>query len=100
MQAYALMPQTFEDCVELLIPELRRRGLFWEDYFAPGATYRENLYETHGQSDPPDDHPAGKMIWRPEDDVKSKTNGVNGYTNGHVDDGGVEVIDPASMQLG
>lgn len=94
------MPQTFEDCVELLIPELRRRGLFWEDYFAPGATYRENLYEVRGQSDPPSDHPAGKMIWRAGDDGKAGVNGVDGVANGHVDDGGVEAIDPASMQLG
>lgn len=98
------MPHTFEDCVELLIPELQRRGLFWDDYFAPEATYRENLYETHRQSDPPSDHPAGKMIWRPEDDLNKPTmngfNGVNGYANGHVDDGGIEELDPASMQLG
>lgn len=98
-QAYALMPQTFEDCVELLIPELQRRGLFWEDYFAPGATYRENLYEVRGQSDPPDDHPAGKMVWKVEDDIKSRPNGIDAV-NGHIDDGGVEALDPTSMQLG
>lgn len=96
------MPQTFEDCVELLVPELRRRGLFWDGYFAPEGTYRENLYEVHGQSDPPNDHPAGKMIWRPEDDLKQSVNGangVNGCTNGHVDDNGVEELDPISMQF-
>ena len=84
------------------MPELRRRGLFWEDYFAPGATYRENLYEDRGHSEPPYDHPAGKMVWRPEDDEKAGTNGanvVNGLPNGHVDDGGVDVLDPTSMQL-
>ena len=95
------MPQTFEDCVELLVPELQRRGLFWDDYFAPGATYRENLYEMHGQSEPPGDHPAGKMIWRADKDQGLATNGANGVNRfGHIDDGGIETLDPTSMQLG
>lgn len=63
--AYALMPQTFEDVIEMLVPELRRRGLFWEDYCAPGGTYRENLYEQPGQREPPEAHPAAKLIWHP-----------------------------------
>lgn len=95
------MPQTFEDCVELLVPELQRRGLFWDDYFAPGATYRENLCEVHGQSDPPTDHPAGKMIWRPEDDHQAGANGVNGVNSfgGHSYNSAVGVLDPTAMQL-
>jgi alkanesulfonate monooxygenase len=40
--AYALMPETFTDVVDLLVPELQRRGAFKEDY-APG-TYREKLF--------------------------------------------------------
>jgi alkanesulfonate monooxygenase len=40
--AYAVMPETFEDVVEHLVPELQRRGLFKTDY-APG-TYREKLF--------------------------------------------------------
>ena len=40
--AYALMPETFVDLVDLLIPELQRRGAFKKDY-APG-TYREKLF--------------------------------------------------------
>ncbi|EME46881.1 hypothetical protein DOTSEDRAFT_149359 [Dothistroma septosporum NZE10] len=63
--AYALMPQTFEDVIEMLIPELRERGLFWEDYHVPGGTYRENLYEQPGVKEPPISHPAGKLIWHP-----------------------------------
>ncbi|EME83560.1 uncharacterized protein MYCFIDRAFT_203677 [Pseudocercospora fijiensis CIRAD86] len=63
--AYALMPQTFEDVIELLIPELRKRGLFWDGYCVPGGTYRENLYGTAGQREPLPDHPAAEMIWRP-----------------------------------
>lgn len=40
--AYAVMPETFADVVEHLVPELQRRGLFKKDY-APG-TYREKLF--------------------------------------------------------
>jgi FMN-dependent oxidoreductase (nitrilotriacetate monooxygenase family) len=36
-----LLPGGFEDFVELVVPELQRRGLFHRDY--AGATYRENL---------------------------------------------------------
>jgi alkanesulfonate monooxygenase len=40
--AYALMPDTFADVVDHLVPELQRRGLFKKDY-TPG-TYREKLF--------------------------------------------------------
>ena len=40
------------------------------------------------------------MIWRAEDGPRARVNGVNGFTNGHVDDGGMETLDPTSMQLG
>lgn len=36
-----LLPGGFEDFVELVVPELQRRGVFHRDY--GGATYRENL---------------------------------------------------------
>ena len=94
------MPQTFVDCVEMLVPELRKRGLFWSDYCVPGATYRENLFEMPGQREPFPDHPAASMIWRPSEHDHRTTNGVNGYANGHYgheDDG--DTLDPTSMQL-
>lgn len=94
------MPQTFEDCVDLLIPEMQRRGLFWDDYFAPGATYRENLYEVRGQSNPPGDHSAGKMIWSPEYDPMACSKSVNGAVNGGRNGDVEESLDPVSMQLG
>lgn len=62
-QAYAIKPGTFKDVIDLLIPELRRRGLFWDDYSVPKGTYRENLYSQPGQSGPRDDHPASKYRW-------------------------------------
>jgi len=44
--AYAITPGTFEDIVEFVIPELRRRGAYPEEY-APG-TLRNKL---HGVGD-------------------------------------------------
>ncbi|WP_173922240.1 LLM class flavin-dependent oxidoreductase [Agromyces sp. Marseille-P2726] len=50
--AYAITPGTFEDIVEFVIPELRRRGAYPTEY-APG-TLRNKL---HGQGDRlPDEH--------------------------------------------
>lgn len=65
--AYALMPETFVDVVEKLLPVLRSRGLFWEEYAVEGGTYRENLYGEKGIARPPADHPAAKYHWRADD---------------------------------
>ncbi|ORY09165.1 putative xenobiotic compound monooxygenase, DszA family [Clohesyomyces aquaticus] len=62
--AYAIKPGTFVDVAELLIPELRRRGLFWEDYKVPGGTYRENFYGKKGQSGTLPGHTGSKYRWR------------------------------------
>ncbi len=40
--AYAVTPETFSDIVDLLVPELQRRGVYKQDY-APG-TLREKLF--------------------------------------------------------
>lgn len=53
--------------IELLLPELKKRGLFWDDYEVPGGTYRENLYAIEGQSGLPADHPAHGYRWKAED---------------------------------
>jgi hypothetical protein len=92
------MPQTFADVIELLIPELRRRGIFWDDYAVPGGTYRENLYERAGQAEPPSNHPAAAMIWRAPEPNGEMVNGVNGIVNGHMEE--VLILDPTAMQLG
>ncbi|KND91022.1 Dimethyl-sulfide monooxygenase [Tolypocladium ophioglossoides CBS 100239] len=42
--AYALMPESFEEIIEYLLPVLRQRGIFWDDYAVEGGTYRENIY--------------------------------------------------------
>lgn len=41
--AYAITPGTFKDFVELVVPELQRRGLFKEEYGE--GTLREKLFE-------------------------------------------------------
>jgi len=64
--AYALMPGSFVEVVEYLLPVLRKRGLFWEDYAVKGGTYRENLYGKAGISRPPADHPAAAYQWKAE----------------------------------
>jgi len=101
------MPGTFTDVIELLIPELQRRGLFWTDYAVPGGTYRENLTEIKGKCEPRADHPAAKMIWRaPEVEADTETEGgklkgsSEGLTNGWHGGGEVEErLDPVAMQF-
>lgn len=93
--SYATLPGTFDDIIELLLPELQARGLFWKDYDVPGGTLRENYYGIPGQSRLPDDHVGTKYAWRAGEDVPTyareadsevsaePTNGVgNGATNG------------------
>jgi hypothetical protein len=64
LKAYALKPGTFVDVIELLLPELRKRGLFWDDYLVKGGAYRENVTGQVGQKYPADDHPAARYQWR------------------------------------
>ncbi|MFC7166994.1 LLM class flavin-dependent oxidoreductase [Halospeciosus flavus] len=48
-------PDTLQDFVDLVVPELRERGLLREEY--AGNTLRENLFGA-GQTELHDDHPA------------------------------------------
>ena len=54
--AYISNPGSFEDICELLLPELRRRGMIVEDYAVPGGTFRENLMREPGQKTLRPDH--------------------------------------------
>lgn len=67
--SYASIPETFDDIIEFLVPELRRRGLFWEDYAVPGGTFRENMYAKEGQNRLPTEHPGTKYVWRKDEEV-------------------------------
>ncbi len=46
-------PSSWEDVVDLLVPVLQERGLYWKDYDVPGGTFRENLM---GQKELRGDH--------------------------------------------
>lgn len=63
--AYNLWPGSFEDIVDYLIPELRRRGLAWDDYPVEKGTFRENFYGVKGQTFVPEDHGAYGYKWGP-----------------------------------
>ncbi|RDW85973.1 luciferase-like protein [Coleophoma crateriformis] len=63
--SYVTNPQSYTDLVELLVPELQRRGIYWDDYAAPGGTMRENFYAKPGQCHLPDDHPSTQFRWNP-----------------------------------
>jgi FMN-dependent oxidoreductase (nitrilotriacetate monooxygenase family) len=54
--AYAVTPGTFEDFAEFIVPELQRRGRYWDDY-DESTTVRERLYGV-GHKLVRDDHPA------------------------------------------
>jgi FMN-dependent oxidoreductase (nitrilotriacetate monooxygenase family) len=56
--AYAVTPGTFVDFIDLVVPELRRRGRYWDDY-DEGRTLRERLYGP-GNARVRDDHPAAR----------------------------------------
>lgn len=49
--------------VELLIPELQKRGRMWTDYAVPGGTFRENLNGLEGQPYLPEHHPGHQFKW-------------------------------------
>lgn len=66
-------PESIEDLVELLIPELQRRGIYWKDYDVPAGTLRENMQRRPGQSLLPPDHPGAKLRSDPCKPVDKKT---------------------------
>jgi hypothetical protein len=56
--AYATTPGTFVDFIDLVVPELQRRGRYWHDY-DEGTTLRERLCGP-GHPRVRDDHPAAR----------------------------------------
>lgn len=66
--AYISNPGSFEDICELLIPELRKRGLLFDDYAVPGGTFRENLLRQPGQKTLRSDHYGSRFKFEDEPD--------------------------------
>ena len=54
--AYAVTPESFEDFVELVVPELQRRGVYKREY--RGGSLREKLFGAGARLMPP--HPAAR----------------------------------------
>ncbi|KAH3686190.1 hypothetical protein WICPIJ_002824 [Wickerhamomyces pijperi] len=59
-----VFPETFEGIVDLLIPELQKRGLAQKEYAVEGGTYREQVYRQKGQTFVPEDHYAYPLRWK------------------------------------
>jgi len=64
--AYVVTPETFSDFVELVVPELQRRGVYKSEY-RPGSI-REKLFGP-GRARLSDDHPGAKFRYRPSDEI-------------------------------
>lgn len=62
--SYAVNPGDFEDMIKWLLPELRARGVFWDDYVA--TTTRENYLQDGRGPRLRDDHPGSQYKWRAE----------------------------------
>ncbi|KAH3675100.1 hypothetical protein WICMUC_002932 [Wickerhamomyces mucosus] len=59
-----VFPETFEDIVDLLIPELQKRGLAQKDYAVDGGSFRQNAYRNEKLSFVPEDHYAYGLRWK------------------------------------
>lgn len=80
---YVTTPGTFEDVVELLVPELRRRGIYAEipdDLKDEGWTAREKVYGK-GQAKLRDDHTGSLYKYDVYDDARDQVSS-NGASNG------------------
>jgi hypothetical protein len=70
--AYVSNPGSFEDVVELLVPELQKRGLMQTEYAVLGGTLKENLLRQPGQAHLRDDHYGHGFAWENNHDENGK----------------------------
>ncbi|KAK4961163.1 hypothetical protein LTR10_001653 [Elasticomyces elasticus] len=78
--AYVSNPGSFEDVVDLLVPELQKRGIMWQDYAKPEGTFRENLL---GHPRLAEDHYGSKFKYGRDPSLVSNLG--NGESNGCSD---------------
>lgn len=72
---------SYEDVVDMLVPELQKRGLMWKDYTVPGGTYRENLHNTPGNPYLNPTHPGSKYKWNaPKAEGNEAKSDIDGKT--------------------
>jgi alkanesulfonate monooxygenase SsuD/methylene tetrahydromethanopterin reductase-like flavin-dependent oxidoreductase (luciferase family) len=56
--SYAISPGNFEDMIKYLWPELRKRGVFWDDYEKEGISMRESYLGDGKGPRLRDEHPS------------------------------------------
>ena len=61
--SYAVNPGDFEDIIKWLLPELQRRGVFWDPQAAEGKTMRENYLADGKGPRLREDHPGTQFRW-------------------------------------
>ncbi|GES58460.1 xenobiotic compound monooxygenase [Aspergillus terreus] len=64
--SYTVSPGTFEDMIEYLFPELRRRGVIWDEYAVPGGSARENYFQDGEGARLRQGHPGKQYAWTGE----------------------------------
>jgi hypothetical protein len=64
--SHVVNPGSFEDIIEFLLPELRRRGIFREGVEKQGLTAREQFFGTPSLLS---DHPGSKFKWTKDEDI-------------------------------
>lgn len=77
--AYVSNPGSYVDVVELLVPELQKRGLMWNDYAVPQGTFRENLL---GHKYLADDHYGAKFKYGRDPSLVSNLENGSSKVNG------------------
>lgn len=68
--SYAIVPDDLRDHARLLVPELKRRGIFWEPEEAAGRTTREVCLGAEASQGGRlrDDHPGSRFKWSAEEE--------------------------------
>ena len=89
--SYATIPGTLDDLIEYLVPELRRRGVFWDEYDVEGGSLRENYLGVEGKNRLDESHPGSQFRWKAGEEIplyakqkdqgKGEINGSNGLTD-------------------
>jgi alkanesulfonate monooxygenase SsuD/methylene tetrahydromethanopterin reductase-like flavin-dependent oxidoreductase (luciferase family) len=67
--SYVINPGDYEDIVKYLLPELRARGLVWDDYLA--STARENFLNDGLGPRLRQDHPGSSYRWSSTEDTQA-----------------------------
>jgi hypothetical protein len=99
--SYAISPGAFEDIVRWLFPELRRRGVFWDDNAVPGGAARQNYSGSEG-SRLADNHLGVAHKWRAGEEqspfAQKNSNGVKRKSEGRPGGNGLDVLSKRKLR--